>query len=115
MIEAAVQAGLFKNRREGKAQSLFALARSLPRKAVQDGRSTAAVLRTTPEQDKEALDLIESQRGNDNSRCYSPVNTCRTYSQDKFEMFQKRFGVEPSQPPDRPVAPRDPRASTGSQ
>jgi RHS repeat-associated protein len=62
-------------------------------------------LDTTPAQDAEARQMIRDQTEADNGMWYGP-NTCRSYSQEKFEFFRDRLGVPESMPPNRTPVPQ---------
>jgi RHS repeat-associated protein len=59
-------------------------------------------METTAAQDHMALKWLAEQEAADNEKWYGP-NTCRTYSDEKFEQFKWRLGLRESQPPNRPV------------
>ena len=87
---------------------------------VEKGGEIQRYMKTTPSQDELANEVIKAQRARDNSMCYGP-NTCRSYSQDKFETLRRLFDVQPSEPPGRSVAPRsglrkvgEPTTTTGA-
>jgi RHS repeat-associated protein len=70
------------------------------------GGAIERYLRTTPAQDLEALRDLISAMDADNKGWYGPHNTCRNYSQDKFEQFKNKFGGETAAP-SRPSAGPD--------
>jgi hypothetical protein len=63
------------------------------------GGEISRYLKTTPEQDKQALKEIYRSWKSDCEKWYG-FTTCRGYSQEKFEKFKDMFGGETS-PPDR--------------
>jgi len=69
------------------------------------GGRIEAYFKSTPEQDRIALQHIFDSEKSDSGKFYGP-NTCRTYSQDKFDELKARLGVEPSTPPGRLQASR---------
>jgi len=61
---------------------------------------------TTPTQDQIAAQYLMETGAEDNRGWYSPWNTCRTYSQSKFNFLANLFGVSPSDAPfSRPTSP----------
>jgi len=70
-------------------------------------------MQSTPEQDKAAVQALKDAMEIDNERIYG-FDTCRTYSQGKFELFKNIFKLEESTPPTRSNTPRSlPRKLTG--
>jgi len=61
--------------------------------------------KTSVDQDTAAFQEIFDSKAADNQRWYG-LNTCRSYSQEKFEHFKRRFGGVETAPPSRTVAPR---------
>ncbi|MDH5763562.1 MAG: RHS repeat-associated core domain-containing protein, partial [Nitrospinota bacterium] len=62
--------------------------------------------KTTPEQDKEIIEQLIKDIPEDNKKWYGP-NTCRNYSQDKFDKFQNKYHLQLSKPPVRKEPERD--------
>jgi RHS repeat-associated protein len=71
---------------------------------VEKGGPIQRFLNTTPAQDSQAINEIFRQEAADNARWYTPLNTCRDYSQSKFDTFQRMFGGETT-PPERAATP----------
>jgi RHS repeat-associated protein len=70
---------------------------------TETGGPIESYLHTTPAQDAAALKSLLDEAGADSADFYGP-NTCRTYSQEKFERFRKQFGGQ-TKPPSRIPAP----------
>lgn len=58
---------------------------------INGGGPILRLLKTTRQQDFEALAYIYRHWEKDSQKWYGPTNNCRTYSQEKFEIFQKMF------------------------
>jgi RHS repeat-associated protein len=72
---------------------------------AQKGGPIESYAKSTPQQDADAIaDLMHSM--NDDSRMWYGPNTCRTYSQDKFEQFKQKFKLKERAPPNRTPMPR---------
>lgn len=72
-----------------------------PERPQDQGGEIGRYMPTTPEQDAAAIKYLEDTRKKDNERSYSPNNTCRDYSQRKFDELKNRLGLEEAFPPVR--------------
>jgi len=75
---------------------------------AEKGGPIKAYFETTPEQDAEAIAALEAAAAEDSEAYYGLDDTCRTYSQDKYNDFSSKYQNSSSNPPSRPDAPRSP-------
>ena len=65
-------------------------------------------MKTNPAQDDFAINTLVEEMAKDNKSWYGPTNTCRNYSNQKFENLKWRLGLEETTPPPRSIAPLSP-------
>jgi RHS repeat-associated protein len=63
-------------------------------------------IKTTPEQDQQALNELANDMANDKGNTLYGPTTCRTYSQSKFKHFKDELQIPESTPPQRTKPPR---------
>jgi RHS repeat-associated protein len=64
-------------------------------------------MKTTPEQDKQALKELTDDLAYDKGKTLYGPTTCRTYNCGKYNHFKQEFHTPESTPPERKPAPRD--------